>query len=182
MWTRRHFLSLDFLVSMPLGPCLLQHKASMNAPGETTSPPPAAFLAAYGSFAPATANLFADSSIICYVDTATSLISGFVVFSVLGSFAKEHNKIVASNPDLRANICLDVIAGSGANAALCPAECAACLAPNWLDYGACCGGVGIADVAQAKVALAFSVCLDFLFVMCHELRVALSGRSGSVAS
>jgi hypothetical protein len=154
-----------------IGPSLLQYKSPVNAHCEPSATPAAGILAAYGSFAPSTANLFADSSIVCFLDTATSLIAGFVVFSVLGNFATEHNKIVAANPNLRVNICLDAISDSSANklgggsAAQCPTECAMCRGLNWMDYGSCCGSASIADVVQAKVALAFVVRLDLFLMM-----------------
>lgn len=115
-------------------------------------------IAAYGSFAPATANLYADSSIICYADTATSMLAGFTVFSLMGYYAQEQTKIFAKSEPLRASFCAqDIATGAG----LCDAltDCSACEAPGWESLGACCGVTGAQDVvsSQSKFTMAFLV-------------------------
>jgi hypothetical protein len=116
------------------------------------------FIAAYGSFAPATANLYADSMIVCYADTATSILAGFTVFSMMGYYAQEQTKIFAKNGPLRTNFCAQDIANG---AGLCDSMtgCGPCEASGWESVGACCGFSGVQDVvsSQSKFNMAFLV-------------------------
>jgi hypothetical protein len=109
-----------------------------------------ATLAAYGSYVPSVANIYADCTIIALVDSATSFLCGFAVFSILGNMAFRQTSIASDSPELRSNIC----------AVMCLSkeyDCSICATEEWRTGGICCGNVLTNNVAEGGIFLAFSV-------------------------
>ena len=123
----------------------------------------AGIMSAYGSFAPATTNVWADNNYICYINCFTSLMAGFAVFSILGNMAFRQREIAGSNPDLRVNLCGTYVSDPDSDV-VCPASCGLCADPDWASgpYAACCGDFKTDSVAQAGIMLAFAVRCSFL--------------------
>ena len=113
-------------------------------------------MSAYGSFAPATTNVWADNNYICYINCFTSFMAGFAVFSILGNMAWRQRSIADSSPALRVNLC-------DANALDLPecmaVDCSMCSTEDWMNIASsvCCGNMEVNSVAKGGVMLAFSV-------------------------
>ena len=118
----------------------------------------AGIMSAYGSFAPATTNVWADNSYICYINCFTSVMAGFAVSSMLGNMAWRQRSIAGGNADLRVNICTSYVGGTSQDM-MCPESCDMCGQPDWRDlqYSACCGDYQVDNVAQGGIMLAFAV-------------------------
>ena len=115
-------------------------------------------MSAYGSFAPATTNVWADNNYICYINCFTSFMAGFAVFSILGNMAHRQRVIAGDNPDLRINICNAYVGDTNSNV-ICPEDCGICGQADWLslEHTACCGDFQTASVADGGIELAFAV-------------------------
>ena len=112
---------------------------------------------AYGSFAPAVANLYADNLIIIGLDTMTSVMAGFAVFSILGNMAERETEAAAASPALRISTCERQLKLPEAGRCDIDMDCNLCQGSNWAEYGACCGSMSVDTVAQTTLELAFSV-------------------------
>jgi Sodium:neurotransmitter symporter family len=87
----------------------------------------AGIMSAYGSFSPATTNIWADNNYVCYINCITSFFAGFAVFSILGNMAHRQREIASGNPQLRVNICkADDIAD-----VICDFDCNLCANEGW---------------------------------------------------
>lgn len=115
-------------------------------------------MSAYGSFAPATTNVWADNNYICYINCFTSIMAGFAVSSILGNMAWRQREIAGGNADLRVRICDDYTSNPNVDI-LCPESCDSCGLPDWrtLATSACCGDFQIGNVAEGGIMLAFAV-------------------------
>ena len=116
----------------------------------------AGYMSAYGSFAPATTNVWADNNYICYINCFTSFMAGFAIFSILGNMAWRQRGIADGNPQLRVNFCTT----NPLDLAECTAmDCDSCSAEDWMNVATsiCCGNFETGSVARAGVMLAFSV-------------------------
>jgi Sodium:neurotransmitter symporter family len=113
-------------------------------------------MTAYGSFAPAVANVYADNLIIASLDTATSFFAGFAVFSILGSMASRQSDAAADSVALRTNICERAIAAAN-NVCAKGFDCTMCADATWRQYGACCGQMKTENVAAVSLEMAFAV-------------------------
>eukprot|EP00892_Ulva_mutabilis_P009294 jgi/Ulvmu1/6737/UM030_0072.1 len=115
-------------------------------------------MSAYGSFAPASTNVWADNNYICYINCFTSVMAGFAVSSLLGNVAWRQREVAGQNADLRVNICAEYIADQDRDI-LCPDLCELCRLPDWRtsEHAACCGDYQVANVAEGGIMLAFAV-------------------------
>ena len=122
-------------------------------------------MSAYGSFAPATTNIWADNNYICYINCITSFFAGFAVFSILGNMAHRQREIAGGSGALRIAMC-ELEKAEGALELACPIDCNDCegvgdawmfLVEGGVDVSACCGNYATGNVATAGVFLAFSV-------------------------
>jgi hypothetical protein len=120
---------------------------------------PAGIMSAYGSYAPATADIYADNTLISHVDFITSLLSGFAVFAILGNIATRTTDLAASNPALRLAICKDKTFEAACVGYGPDFDCAICGTDGWRRGGACCGVVKANNVAKIGIYMAFAVCL-----------------------
>jgi len=115
-------------------------------------------MSAYGSYAPASANVYADNTLICYINCFTSLMAGFAVFSILGNMAHRQTQLSAADPLLRMTICEDKVS---ADTSECPLEFTGCdmceREDTWRAGGQCCGAFTTTSVAQGGIYLAFAV-------------------------
>ena len=132
-------------------------------------------MSAYGSFAPATTNIWADNNYICYINCITSFFAGFAVFSILGNMAYRQREIAGDSPALRNALCTE-----NAQELSCPTDCGMCEGDDWMnliesgvDVSACCGNYATDNVAKGGVFLVFSVRLPFLFKPSINLQLKL---------
>jgi hypothetical protein len=107
-------------------------------------------------------DLLTDNGIICYADVLTSLLAGFVVFTILGNMAWRQTGLAAANPGLRETICQAKMEDWAGGLITCPdlfkGDCSMCLGDAWRTAGACCGAFTTDNVAKAGIYLAFAVC------------------------
>eukprot|EP00892_Ulva_mutabilis_P009295 jgi/Ulvmu1/6738/UM030_0073.1 len=116
-------------------------------------------MSAYGSFAPATTNVWADNNYICYINCFTSFMAGFAIFSILGNMAWRQREIVDGSADLRLNFCNQNVLDLPACRLDNGMDCSTCIVDDWKNVAnsICCGNFETGSVAQGGVMLAFSV-------------------------
>ena len=122
--------------------------------------PCAGVMSAYGSFAPSSTNVYADTTIVAWADTGTSLLAGFAVFSILGNMAHRQTEAAASNPALRDSICEEAVISESS---VCSSDfnCSACAGPGWKALGACCGALLTSDVVSESAGVRDSAEMAF---------------------